>query len=35
MLDTWYEVAFEKRVAEDQLTEQVGYVLSLPKSAIR
>ena len=35
VLDTWYEVAFEKRVPEDSLTDQIGYALSLPKSATR
>jgi hypothetical protein len=35
VLDTWYEVAFERGVAEENLTEQIGYVMGLPKSAIR
>jgi hypothetical protein len=33
-LETWYEVAFEKRVAnEGELTEELRYALGLPKIA--
>ena len=36
VLDTWYEVAFEREVPdEDQLLEEVSFAMKLEKSAVR
>ncbi|MCA9591834.1 MAG: hypothetical protein KC776_00945 [Myxococcales bacterium] len=35
VLDTWYEVVFEKAVNDADLLDQLRYALSLPKSATR
>jgi hypothetical protein len=35
-LDTWYEVAFERAVAdEDELMQELAYALALEKTASR